>query len=129
MAHFWGQNDVISQNLGKVVKKIFLQKFGKIFPGGSPDRKLTKNVIKGVIFVKICIFWCCPYISQLKCLYIGYFAQTSLSTPLPTTFMGQNTIFPTPQTSLQVTKLVATSTPLDFFVFRTASLEDTRMRR
>ena len=46
----------------------------------------------------------------------------------PTTFMGQNTIFPTPQTSLQVTKLMARSTTLDFFAFRTASLKVTKMR-
>ena len=57
MAHFWGQNDVISQNLGKVVKKYFLQKFGKNFRGGSPDRNLTKNVIKGVNLAKIGHFW------------------------------------------------------------------------
>ena len=52
-----GQNDVISQNLGKVVKKFFLQKFGKIFPGGSPWKNLTKKVIKGVNLAKIGHFW------------------------------------------------------------------------
>ena len=51
------QYDVISQNLGKVVKTFFLQKCGKIIPGGSPWMNLTKKVIKGVNLAKIGHFW------------------------------------------------------------------------
>ena len=57
MAHFWGQNDVISKNLGKVVKNFLLQNFGKIIPGGSSWMNLTKKVIKGVRFAKNMRFW------------------------------------------------------------------------
>ena len=53
---FCGQNEAISQNFGKVVKKIFSENW-KNFEGGSPWMNFTKNVIKGVIFAKICIFW------------------------------------------------------------------------
>ena len=59
-----GQNDAISQNLGKVVKKSILPKFKKKkFLGGSIWLNLTKNVIKWAISAKICIFGCFPYIS------------------------------------------------------------------
>ena len=61
LAHFGCKNYVICQNLGKVVKIIFLPKFGK--KGGSILFNLTKNVIKGVISAKIFVFGCFPYIS------------------------------------------------------------------
>ena len=40
-----------------------VQKIGKIIPGGSPWMNLTKKVIKGIRFAKICVFGYVPYIS------------------------------------------------------------------
>ena len=50
---FWGQNGASGQNLGKVVKKVFLKMFLKIISVRFMDIKLVKIVINGVNLVKI----------------------------------------------------------------------------
>ena len=79
---------------------------------------VNKNVINGVKSVKICILWCFSYISQLKSLYQSYFTKTSLTTPRPPTFFDQNDIFPNLRTPPEITRIVATLAPLDFFILK-----------
>ena len=52
LGYFWGKNEVISQNLWKVVKK-FSSKFLKIISVRFVDINLVKNVINWVNSVKI----------------------------------------------------------------------------
>ena len=54
---FWGQNRASGQNLGKVVKKVFLKMFLKIISVRFIDINLVKNVINGVNLDKIGHFW------------------------------------------------------------------------
>ena len=52
LSQFGGKNDVLSQNFGKVVKKMFL-KFPNIISVRFMDIYLVKNVINDVNLVKI----------------------------------------------------------------------------
>ena len=54
---FWGQNDVIGQNLGKGAKNFYLKKFTKIIFVMFMDIHLVKKAINGVNLVKIGHFW------------------------------------------------------------------------
>ena len=49
----FGQNDVIGPNLGEVVNKVLLLKFGKIISVRFINITLVKNVMNGVNLVKI----------------------------------------------------------------------------
>ena len=69
-----------------------------------------------------------PYISIFP-LYNGRFAKTSLTTPLPTTFIPQTMVFLTPRGTLQITNLVGTMAPtLDFHGNKGAHLGHSDMR-
>ena len=57
LGHFGGQNYVIYQNFGKLVKNFISKKFIKIISVRFKAITLVKNIINLDNFVKICHFW------------------------------------------------------------------------
>ena len=67
---------------------------------------------------KICIFCCFPYISQLKCLYPGYFANESYNTPFLPLSDPKMRFSQLPSLPARYLNLSPCRPPIDFFGYK-----------